>query len=684
MKKSILTTSITVILMGATQAVYAVTPRPPVLITPDNKIPISKDKLSIFEWLEPSNAVEAKITNYRFVITTNAKFSDFSQNQKKCIKNTCFTTLVNGTKLPLSTKLKNYLTAGKQYFWRVQALNKGGQSKFDGNGNSFDLVESTLSISAATVNPLSAPAGSSFTFTATLSTALPAGYSVKIDSGDGEFKPMTQSDKKAVSFTYTATIDAEEETGLKAFEIALFDKNNAQIEANGSVISGSYDVLENGADVVSAPIVDTPVEEKPVVIETPPVVVKPVEPVVKPVTVPSVSTINVSPASIVQGDSLTFSANLSDVLPSGYNVKVDYGNGLFVMNGSGKSYSFNAAPATSAAYSIGVYDAKNLLKGTKQTGNFSVSAPKPANVAPTLSLISGDKTATVGVPYTIKLSANDSDGNLSAILVSNWGDGASDSPQTATNGATLSFSHTFTTAGSYTFNAAAYDSADANSNVVSQTVTVSKPAPVVVAPPVTTTKTTGYTKIANNGSVLSDDAKLGANSTDWACTKDNKTGLIWEVKTTDGGLRDKDWRYSWYKPEGDNGGDAGSQRDYEYGGWCKGSGCDTYAFTNAVNAQGLCGANDWRMPTNEELRGLVFCSDGTKTLGKEEFGYICTGSPTNPTINTTYFPNTKSDYFWSSSPYASGSAGAWLVDFSVGFDSWNFKNEGYSVRLVRG
>ncbi len=414
-------------------------------------------------------------------------------------------------------------------------------------------------------------------------------------------------------------------------------------------------------------------------------------PVVKPVIVPTISTINVLPASIIQGDSLTFSANLSDVLPSGYSVKVDYGNGLFSMTSNGKNYSFNATPASSAAYSIGVYDAKNLLKGTKQTGNFSVSAPKPVNVSPTLNLISGDKTATVGIPYTIKFSANDNDGNLSAILVSNWGDGASSDPRSATDGETLSFSHTFTAAGSYTFNATAYDSEDANSNIISQNVTVSKPAPVVVTPAPVVTKKTGYTKISNSGAALSDSAKLGSGSNEWACTKDNKTGLIWEVKTDDNGLRDKDWYYSWYEPDASkNGGFEGYKNYYPNG--CKGSECDTFAYTNAVNKQSLCGATDWRLPTKGELEGLVYCSDGkTTTLGKDESGWICSSNKdwnlttTSPTINATYFPDIKDNYwFWSSSPYADSSGSAWVVLFVNGLSDSNYKFNFSNVRLVRG
>lgn len=58
--------------------------------------------------------------------------------------------------------------------------------------------------------------------------------------------------------------------------------------------------------------------------------------------------------------------------------------------------------------------------------------------------------------------------------------------------------------------------------------------------------------------------------------------------------------------------------------------------------------------TKGELEGsVVYCSDNqTEKLGKEVAGYICTGSSTRPTIDTTYFPNTQSSWFWSSSPSA--------------------------------
>jgi hypothetical protein len=195
------------------------------------------------------------------------------------------------------------------------------------------------------------------------------------------------------------------------------------------------------------------------------------------------------------------------------------------------------------------------------------------------------------------------------------------------------------------------------------------------------TVTTGYTKISNLGAELPDTATLGSGANNWACTKDNKTGLTWEVKTDDGGLRDKDWYYSWYKPSGDNGGSVGfTDITYTTPNCSTKDNCNTDAFTNAVNTKGLCGKNDWRMPTVDELMTLVKCSDG-----KYDTDGSCTyyESVSTPTINSTYFPNTVSDWYWSSSPLAFSSSYAWLVGFGYGGSGdYNKYGSGF-VRLVR-
>jgi Protein of unknown function (DUF1566) len=178
-----------------------------------------------------------------------------------------------------------------------------------------------------------------------------------------------------------------------------------------------------------------------------------------------------------------------------------------------------------------------------------------------------------------------------------------------------------------------------------------------------------YTKIANDGTTLAAGATLGTAATDWACTKDNITGLIWEVKTSDHGLRDWSWKYSWYSSNGStNGGNPGSTGGIAGCNATLPSGlCNTQAFVTAVNAAALCAYTDWRLPTYRELFSLVHF--GTQ----------------NPSIDTNYFPNTRAGALWSASSYALAPQQAWFVDFSFGGAFASFvKADDTFVRLVRG
>jgi hypothetical protein len=154
-----------------------------------------------------------------------------------------------------------------------------------------------------------------------------------------------------------------------------------------------------------------------------------------------------------------------------------------------------------------------------------------------------------------------------------------------------------------------------------------------------------------------------AGATPHPCVRDNVTGLVWEVKTADGGLRDQGWSYTWYDSVHHYGGNDGTAS----GGTCKTAGrCDTEKYVVEVNASALCGYTGWRMPTVDELQGIVH-------LGRID-----------PSIDPTYFPNTPSSFFWSGSPDASYSYYAWGVNFYYGFVSNYGRGFGYSVRLVRG
>lgn len=388
------------------------------------------------------------------------------------------------------------------------------------------------------------------------------------------------------------------------------------------------------------------------------------------VTIPSISNVTPNPVSVTLGDSITFSTTLSGNLPNGYNVKLNYSNSSISMSGLGTIYSVVQAPTQlgQQVFTVGIYDSNNILKSNTLTGNFEVIK---GNSAPTLSIIAANTNTTAGTNYSVQLQASDVDNNLKSISIT-WGDGATDT-QNATNGTTLTFTHTYVTSGTYTYSATAYDSGNTSSTAIAKSVTVS-------ATTSSASTTTGYTKISNTGAALPDTAVLGSGANDWACTKDNSTGLIWEVKTDDGELRDKDWRYSWYDPDAStNGGFAGYQNADGHPDVCYGSNCDTYAYKNTVNSKGLCGKNDWRLPTKDELMKLVVCSDG-----KYNADGGCTNQNTvTPTINTTYFVNTQSDWYWSSSPLSIFTSHAWFVYFNLGYSSNDGKGFSKFIRLVR-
>lgn len=164
-----------------------------------------------------------------------------------------------------------------------------------------------------------------------------------------------------------------------------------------------------------------------------------------------------------------------------------------------------------------------------------------------------------------------------------------------------------------------------------------------------------YTKLDSNGNALSDSA------TSWAMVRDNVTGLIWEVKTNQDGTpnysdpHDADNTYTWYDPSDPL--NVGTASDH-----------DTKDFLDALNASCFGGYNDWRLPTIKELAYLV------------RYDIPDPG----PTIDTRYFPNTVSCFYWSSTTLAYSPDYAWGVYIYDGYDSSNNKSGYYCVRAVRG
>ena len=171
--------------------------------------------------------------------------------------------------------------------------------------------------------------------------------------------------------------------------------------------------------------------------------------------------------------------------------------------------------------------------------------------------------------------------------------------------------------------------------------------------------------VATNGNT---DGKLGFSFTavTGGCVQDNVTGLMWEVKTADGGLRDKSKTYTNYDS-------TASAQKWNGSTYVNPTQTDIDAATNsvgfvtAVNASNLCSHSDWRLPTADELQSIV------------DYGVAYPG----PTIDANWFPNAQGDYFWSASPSVGNSYYAWYVRFSHGYVNLNDRNYSYYVRLVR-
>jgi uncharacterized protein YjdB len=160
-----------------------------------------------------------------------------------------------------------------------------------------------------------------------------------------------------------------------------------------------------------------------------------------------------------------------------------------------------------------------------------------------------------------------------------------------------------------------------------------------------------YSKISNTGVELTDAALLGSNASDWACTRDNVTGLIWEVEQSSTPAR--------YTLDGTP--PFNFQTTHEA----------------AVNAAALCGFSNWRLPTKDELVALVIDSNIN--------GVGC--------INLNYFPNTlcgninNQQQYWTSSMSTMDGASAWSVRFSYyNANAWTtstIRTTPLYVRLVR-
>jgi hypothetical protein len=124
---------------------------------------------------------------------------------------------------------------------------------------------------------------------------------------------------------------------------------------------------------------------------------------------------------------------------------------------------------------------------------------------------------------------------------------------------------------------------------------------------------------------------------------DNVTGLMWQKQD------DEEQAYSWYHATGT------PHPTFNP---------DSF-FINVCGSLTLAGYTDWRLPTRGEMMNMAYYE-------------------TEPAIDTTYFPVTKINAYWTSTPDAFDQSFAWLMAYGGSVQRADKQRKRENVRCVRG
>ena len=329
--------------------------------------------------------------------------------------------------------------------------------------------------------------------------------------------------------------------------------------------------------------------------------------------------------SVTEGQTATFSVTATGTAPLTYQWKK---GGTDISGATSSTYT---TPATSSADNAAVFTVvvtNGTGSATSSNATLTVNVPPDISVQPTAQTITAGATATFSVtatgtaPFSYQWKKNGTD--ISGATSNTYA-----TPAMSTGGSGVEYSVVVSnSAGTVTSSSA--------------TLTVNK------------SSATGYSYVPNPS---------GGNYDKTECVKENSTGLIWEGKTASGSRLGTS-TYTNYD-------DLNSAQKWVSGTtFIEPTSGDIADITNSIGYRdsvrtlNLCGYNDWRLPTKEELQGILASSG-------------------SPRIDTTWFPNTQAALYWSSSPLVGYSSNAWFVSFGNGLAADYGRGGSNYVRLVR-
>jgi hypothetical protein len=154
---------------------------------------------------------------------------------------------------------------------------------------------------------------------------------------------------------------------------------------------------------------------------------------------------------------------------------------------------------------------------------------------------------------------------------------------------------------------------------------------------------------------------------------DNQTGLMWEKKAAFNNVPVVcSSAATCPDPH-----DADNQYTYSAGSPLGPPGTAYSVFLVQLNA-GFAGHTDWRLPTREELQGIVDYADTSSPVVNVAFDTGCTSSCTVTTCGCTAPSN-----YWTSSLTAVTAGNAWIASFSNGDVTNDTRDTDYYARAVR-